>query len=194
VKEVESGAGERRRERRVSRRSRSTAEQLSSTRGYYERTWKVAALMSEYSRPNVAVLRSSNERTRIWTMPNETNGTKKAIRAAAQMGMMLQARAKKVRARAGREGGERERSEHALLAERVGELRVHDLAVLRAGPHVCQPDARVASPSKRERRTAKVMANERVGAGSASYTPSATAPRAAIVTACPKRQLERMES
>lgn len=64
------------------------AEQLDRT-GSTRRTWNVAALMREYSRANVAVLRSSNERTRIWTSMNETNGTKKAMRAAAQMGIML---------------------------------------------------------------------------------------------------------
>ena len=52
------------------------------------KTWKTAAVMREYRRPTVALLTSQKLRARICTIKKTAKGMKKAMRAAAQMGMI----------------------------------------------------------------------------------------------------------
>jgi len=54
---------------------------------HFKKTWKTAAVISEYRTPIVALLTSQKLRIRSWQKRNTTKGTKKAINAAAQIGI-----------------------------------------------------------------------------------------------------------
>jgi hypothetical protein len=85
------------------------------------KTWNTAAEMSAYSRPMVALFTSQKLRARIWTIRNTAKGMKKAIRAAAQMGMISTGTLVCVSFRD---------CTMLTISQRIRKLWVHNLAVL----------------------------------------------------------------